>query len=343
MSSPTTLLTQISEIVTIDVDSMNPIDADLHTSTVFKFCDMTSNQAIVQGQASNPDRAQLLDDAVQSVTSKRVGVPQDQLVDEILDTLTVVLAKQVYPYLTGRVHAQAAPSTAYDTEGTVAHAKRLIAIFAENGIPKERVSIKIPATPQSILACQILEKAGIRTLATCLFSVPQAVAASQAGCLYVAPYFNELRVHFAPIWKEHQDTAKDHPMGPVIQDIVRVYRHLGSKTLIMPASIVTTAEVIALVSLRPNHLTLSGSVLAGLAGASPVSSAELSERAQFGASAPDTEASVDYLANGAKALQVAIESDVEVSRRLADALVLFAGEEAKTKDIIREKLAAKAA
>lgn len=57
----------------------------------------------------------------------------------------------------------------------------------------------------------------------------------------------------------------------------------------------------------------------------------------------DTEASVDYLANGAKALQVAIENDAEVSRRLADALVLFAGEEAKTKDIIREKLAAKAA
>lgn len=55
---------------------------------------------------------------------------------------------------------------------------------------RERVSIKIPATPESVLACQTLEQAGIRTLATCLFSVPQAVAASQAGCLYVAPYFN---------------------------------------------------------------------------------------------------------------------------------------------------------
>lgn len=66
---------------------MDPIDADLHTSAVFKFSDMTSNQAIVQGQASNPARAQILEDAVQSVTSKRAGVPQDQLVEEILDTL----------------------------------------------------------------------------------------------------------------------------------------------------------------------------------------------------------------------------------------------------------------
>lgn len=46
---------------------------------------------------------------------------------------------------------------------------------------------KIPATPESLIACAQLEKEDIRTLATTLFSVPQAVAASQAGCLYVAP------------------------------------------------------------------------------------------------------------------------------------------------------------
>lgn len=50
--------------------------------------------------------------------------------------------------------------------------------------------IKIPTTPESVVACNYLEKLGIRTLATCLFSVPQALAAHQAGCLYIAPYFN---------------------------------------------------------------------------------------------------------------------------------------------------------
>ena len=104
---------------------------------------------------------------------------------------TVLLAKAVYPYLTGNVHAQTSPSTAYSTPATVAHAKKLVSLFNEAaGIPKERVCIKIPSTPPAILACAELEKEGIRTLATCLFSVEQAVAASQAGCLYVAPYFN---------------------------------------------------------------------------------------------------------------------------------------------------------
>ena len=118
----------------------------------------------MQGQASRPERAQLFDAAVESVTSKRGGVDQNQVVDEILDTLvgspatsessvlrtaqTVLLAKEVYPNLTGRVHAQAAPSTAYDTDGTVAHAKRLVAIFAENGIPKY-VLLRIALGPAS--------------------------------------------------------------------------------------------------------------------------------------------------------------------------------------------------
>jgi transaldolase len=119
------------------------------------------------------------------------------------------------------------------------------------------VCIKIPATPESLVACQYLEKVGIRTLATCLFSVPQAVAASQAGCLYIAPYFNgtllplhqwalvlscaylgneELRVHFDPtVWKEYEDTAREHPMSPIIYDIVQTFKAINSKTLVMPA------------------------------------------------------------------------------------------------------------
>ena len=52
------------------------------------------------------------------------------------------------------------------------------------------MSIKIPSTPEALLACREVEKEGIRTLATSLFSVPQALAAQEAGCLYIAPWLN---------------------------------------------------------------------------------------------------------------------------------------------------------
>jgi len=130
---------------------------------------------------------------------------------------------------------------------------RLIARF-----PRDRVCIKIPATPESILACKELEENGIRTLATCLFSIPQAMAASQAGCLYVAPYFNgrlkdltpqhsftgvwsnllELRVHFpegASSYIEYKDPVGQHPMSPVIYSIVQAFKEKQASTAVMPA------------------------------------------------------------------------------------------------------------
>jgi transaldolase len=88
-----------------------------------------------------------------------------------------------------------------------------------------------------LVVCSQLQKEGINTLATTLFSVDQAVAAVQAGCYYIAPYFNELSVHFEPeTWVDYgDDTAQKHPMCPVIRDIVEMYRALEKKPLIMPA------------------------------------------------------------------------------------------------------------
>ncbi|KAH9835558.1 aldolase [Rhodofomes roseus] len=341
--APSTLLSYVRAQVTVDVDSMDPAVAARHTTDSAKFCDMTSNQAIVFTEASKPDRAALLAEACALAAKKNTG-DIDLQVEDALDILTVLLAKQVFPYLTGRVHAQTAPAVAYDAEGTVAHAKRLLAIFEAHGMDKSRVCFKIPATPESIIACGRLEEEGIRTLATCLFSLPQAVAASQAGCLYVAPYFNELRVHFEPgVWKEYADTATEHPMSPVISSIVQTYTKIGSKTLVMPASIVTSTEVVALASLRPNHLTLAGGVLDQLAAAqSPADDPKPQQPPPAAANGtsengPAVE-KTDFLANGADALRQALAVDAEATRKLADALKIFGEMEQKTKDLIRKQL-----
>ena len=103
---------------------------------------------------------------------------------------TVLLAKEVLPYLTGNVHAQTSPRVGYSFEGTITGARRIVSTFEELGVPRTRVCIKIPVTAEGALACQALKAEGIQTLGTCVFSVEQALAAGQAGCLYVAPYFN---------------------------------------------------------------------------------------------------------------------------------------------------------
>ncbi|KAJ6468667.1 hypothetical protein C8R47DRAFT_1151287 [Mycena vitilis] len=326
----TTLLNQVRELLTVDVDSMDPDVAARHGAAQ-KFCDMTSNQAIVHGQAALPARNNLLKTAVEYV-SKRARERGAEFEQDVVDVLTVLLAKEVYPHLTGNVHAQTSPSAAYDTQKTIKHARKLVGLFADHGIPQNRVCIKIPATPESLLACRELQAGGIQTLATCLFSLPQAVAASQAGCTYVAPYFNELRVHFQPgLWVEYAAPKTEHPMSSVILSIVHAFRKVGSKTLIMPASIVTAKEVVALVSLAPDHLTLSGSVLDALAALPAVPPESFAPPSASAIAAFKS----DYLANDGALFREALAGDAEVQRKLTDALAIFGEKELETRELVK--------
>jgi transaldolase len=60
----------------------------------------------------------------------------------------------------------------------------------------KRICIKIPSSWEGLQACRELEAGGIATLATTLFCMEQATLAAHVGCTYIAPYVNELRVHF---------------------------------------------------------------------------------------------------------------------------------------------------
>ncbi|KAF9076602.1 hypothetical protein BDP27DRAFT_1389435 [Rhodocollybia butyracea] len=328
-----TLLTQTSQIVVVDIDCMDPEVAQRHTpSTKPFFSDMTSNQAIVSGEATRPERAALLREAIEEVNSKRSpGSDPETFAQDVLDIFTVLLAKQVYPYL----HLT---SCAFDIQKTLVHARKLVKIFEEKGIPRSRVCIKIPTTAEGMVACAELQREGIQTLATCLFSVPQALAAHQAKCLYVAPYFNELRVHFEPtIWREYAVPGKEHPMSQVIFDVKRIYERIGSNTKVMPASIVTPREVIGLVSLKPDHITISGAILDKLSALPAVTPEEFDSGLNLSKEFEDSNLlSVDYLVSDGALLKDLLAKDVESTRKLDDALKLFGEFEEKTKVYIND-------
>lgn len=90
----------------------------------------------------------------------------------------------------GRVLLQTLPSKAYDTQATLDHARLYDKEFARAGISRGRFCIKIPSTGPALNAAKILSAEGIPTLGTALFSLAQAIACSQAGMLYISPYYN---------------------------------------------------------------------------------------------------------------------------------------------------------
>lgn len=133
----------------------------------------------------------------------------------------VLLSLQFTPYLKGYCHIQTNPRWSYSTQKTVKNAESsvflprpatvrdadrspgIVSHFEElssevPGFDIKRVCIKIASTWEGLQACRELEKRGIATLATTMFCMEQAALAADAGCTYIAPYVNELRVHFDP-------------------------------------------------------------------------------------------------------------------------------------------------
>jgi len=110
----------------------------------------------------------------------------------------VKLALSIAPHLTGCSHVQTNPFDSYFTSSTIAGAERIVSLFThiDPNYDASRVCIKVPATWEGLQACKVLEEKGIKTLATTLFTMAQAALAGQVGCRYIAPYVNELRVHF---------------------------------------------------------------------------------------------------------------------------------------------------
>jgi len=184
----------------------------------------------------------------------------DATLEELaVELMMVGLSLQFTPHLTGYHHVQTNPKWAYSTRKTVKNAERLVAHaqHLSSGLDPKRICIKIPSTWEGLQACRELEAKGIATLATTLFCMAQASAAADAGCRYIAPYVNELRVHFDPGYVD-ADKAFD------LCNTAQKYFHEGDfKTQVLAASLTSIEEVMQLAGVH--HITVSPVLLAELA------------------------------------------------------------------------------
>lgn len=127
------------------------------------------------------------------------------------------------------------------------------------------------------MACRILEMAGIRTLATTLFTLTQAILAAEVGCTYVAPYVNQLKVHFEPglvfplsflcimfglCWHLVRFTDPNK-LFELCVSIQQYFKSINAKTQVMPASLTSTEEIFSLAGV--DHITIAPPLLEQLA------------------------------------------------------------------------------
>jgi transaldolase len=156
-------LDQLKKYTTIVADT-----GDFQSIKAFAPRDATTNPSLILKAVQKEEYRHLLEKAVRDHAGKSSA--------EIIDRLLVAFGVQILDIIPGRVSTETDARLSFDTEGSIAKGRALIALYEAAGIPRERVLIKIASTWEGIRAAQVLEKEGIRCNMTLMFALPQAVA-----------------------------------------------------------------------------------------------------------------------------------------------------------------------
>lgn len=167
-------LEQLKQHTIIVADS-----GDIDSIMAYQPEDATTNPSLIYKAAQLPQYQNLIKETVAAVKSRAQGVKV--LPATIADHLAVSIGSLILKSIPGRISTEVDARLSYDTHASIRKARELIALYAEQGVAKERVLIKLAATWQGIRAAEVLEKEGIHCNLTLLFSFAQLVPALMQG------------------------------------------------------------------------------------------------------------------------------------------------------------------
>lgn len=153
----------------------------------------------------------------QTVTTHR-GQPPDALLDRLL----VRFGCELLGVVPGWVSTELDARLSFDTAAIVARAQRIASLYESEGLPPDRLRVRIPATWEGLQAAKALGHHGVRTHLACVFAPCQAVAAGEAG---------------VPLLSASADAAAD---------VWRYFRKFGVDTEVMADGLSDIKQALAL-------------------------------------------------------------------------------------------------
>jgi transaldolase len=230
---------------------------DIDAINQYKPQDATTNPSLIFQAAQKPEYAGLLDDAIQYALKSPGDRPARR--EAGLDKLMVNFGCEILKIVPGRVSTEVDAALSFDTEGSVAKARRLMALYEDAGIARERVLIKIASTWEGIRAAERLEREGIHCNLTLLFSFAQAVACAEAGVTLISPFVGRIYDWY------RKERGADIPadQDPGVASVARIYNYFkkfGYKTQVMGASFRKVDQIVRLAGC--DLLTISPDLLA---------------------------------------------------------------------------------
>ncbi len=233
------ILEQLSSMTVVVADT-----GDLDSIKKFQPRDATTNPSLILAAAKNPDYLRFIDEALESSQkSLPDGFSESELIQEAIDRVSVSFGKEILKIISGRVSTEVDARLSFDKEATILKARKLINLYEDFGISKDRILIKIASTWEGIKAAEILEKEGIKCNLTLLFNFCQAVACAKANITLISPFVGRILD-----WHK-ANTGKDNFSGPEDPGVISVtkifnyFKEKGFKTEVMGASFRNVDEI----------------------------------------------------------------------------------------------------
>lgn len=244
----TSKLDQLKQFTTVVADT-----GDLDAIARIKPVDATTNPSLLLKAAAMPRYAELLKNSVEGCNGD---------LNLACDRFGVAVGQEILKIIPGRISTEVDARLSFDTGATLRRAERLVELYEQAGIGRERILIKIASTWEGIQAAEQLEKAGVQTNLTLLFSFAQAQACADASVFLISPFVGRIYD-----WYKKAEGCDFVGMAdPGVQSVTRIYNYYkanGYNTVVMGASFRNLGQIEQLAGC--DRLTISPELLQQLA------------------------------------------------------------------------------
>ena len=297
---------------------------DLEQIKKYKPTDATTNPSLLYAAVQDPSYDHLVDEAIE--WSKTREGPQ---LENILDRLSVNVGAEITKLVPGLVSTELDSRLSFDTEGSVVKARAIIESYAQKGVSRDRILIKLASTWEGLQAAKVLEAEGIHVNMTLLFSRAQAVVASQVKATLVSPFVGRILDWYAANTDKKTYTAEEDPGVQSVTEIYNYFKATGSATVVMGASFRNKGEILALAGC--DKLTIAPKLLEELKHSNETVQVKLAaDKVKPGSVAAEELSEKDF--------RWAMNENQMATEKLADGIRKFAADTNKLEDIINKKL-----
>ncbi len=222
-----TLLESLKQYTTVVADT-----GDVDAIAAHKPQDATTNPSLLYQSAQQLKYQHLVDQALQDA---RAAGDQAARAEAFTDALFVRFGCEILKVVPGRVSTEVDAGLSFDREATLAKARRLMGLYEQAGVDRDRILIKIASTWEGIKAAEQLEREGIHCNLTLLFSFAQSVACAEAGVTLISPFVGRIYDWY----RKERGAEIPADDDPGVQSVGRIYAYFKKfdyQTQVMGAS-----------------------------------------------------------------------------------------------------------